>query len=155
MQPHLDFDTVGADTVVAVDGSIGSSMSTYSTMFRPHPGRWMLRITAVTVVVAATLPVATSTQIATAATPPVDAPHVSLLGDSTMAGMAWNSTTGNDPRDIVGNSYRLTFDAESCRRLVHPSCRGRFGSVPMSLLPLNACDAQRTARRGDGGDGGI
>ena len=96
----------------------------------------MLRITAVTVVVAATLPVATSTQIATAATPPVDAPHVSLLGDSTMAGMAWNSTTGNDPRDIVGNSYRLTFDAESCRRLVHPSCRGRFGSVPMSLLPL-------------------
>ncbi len=53
-----------------------------------------------------------------------------------MAGMAWNSTTGNDPRDIVGNSYRLTFDAESCRRLVVGSCRGRFGYVPMSVLPL-------------------
>ena len=111
-------------------------MGTYSTMFRPHPGRWMLRIAAVTVVVAATVPLATSTDIAIAATPPADAPPVSLLGDSTMAGMAWNSTTGNDPRDIVANSYRLTFDAESCRRLVNPSCRGRFGSVPMSLLPL-------------------
>lgn len=96
----------------------------------------MLRIAAVTVVVAATVPLATSTDIAIAATPPADAPPVSLLGDSTMAGMAWNSTTGNDPRDIVANSYRLTFDAESCRRLVNPSCRGRFGSVPMSLLPL-------------------
>jgi len=74
--------------------------------------------------------------IAAAATPPVDAPPVSLIGDSTMAGMAWNSTTGNDPRDIVGNSYRLTFDAESCRRLVQASCRGRFGTVPLSVLPL-------------------
>ena len=53
-----------------------------------------------------------------------------------MAGMAWNSTTGNDPRDIVGNSYRLTFDAESCRRLVVGSCRGRFGTTPLSVLPL-------------------
>jgi hypothetical protein len=61
---------------------------------------------------------------------------VSLIGDSTMAGMAWNSTTGSDPRDIVGNSYRLTFDAESCRRLVIGSCRGRFGTTPLSVLPL-------------------
>ena len=74
--------------------------------------------------------------VASAATPPADAPPVSLIGDSTMAGMAWNSTTGNDPRDIVGNSYRLTFDAESCRRLVSASCRGRFGTAAAQRLPL-------------------
>jgi hypothetical protein len=96
----------------------------------------MLRVAAVTVAFAASVPLATSAPIALAASPPADAPPVSLLGDSTMAGMAWNSTTGNDPRDIVGNSYKLTFDAESCRRLVNVSCRGRFGYVPTSLLPL-------------------
>jgi hypothetical protein len=89
-----------------------------------------------TAVLAASLPITASTHVAVAATPPPDAPPVSLLGDSTMAGMAWNSTTGNDPRDIVGNSYRLTFDAESCRRLVAGSCRGRFGTTPQSVLPL-------------------
>ncbi len=71
-----------------------------------------------------------------AASPPIDAPPVSLVGDSTMAGMAWNSTGVNEPRDIVGNSYRLTFDAESCRRIIAASCRGRFGTVPLSVLPL-------------------
>ena len=111
-------------------------MGTNATMFGPHPRRWMRRFAAVTVVFAAAVPLATSAEIAVAATPPIDAPPVSLLGDSTMAGMAWNSTTGNDPRDIVGNSYRLTFDAESCRRLVNVSCRGRFGYVPLSVLPL-------------------
>jgi hypothetical protein len=111
-------------------------MGTCARVFRPRPRRWLLGISAATIVFAATVPLATSPEIATAATPPVDAPPVSLVGDSTMAGMAWNSTTGNDPRDIVGNSYRLTFDAESCRRLVNVSCRGRFGLVPLSVLPL-------------------
>lgn len=95
----------------------------------------MVRAAAITVL-AASLPLAASSRVAGAATPPPDAPPVSLIGDSTMAGMAWNSTTGNDPRDIVGNSYRLTFDAESCRRLVAASCRGRFGTTPLSVLPL-------------------
>ena len=109
-------------------------MGTTATMSKPHP-LWRLRLAAVTVTIAF-LPVVGSSSSVAAATPPADAPPVSLIGDSTMAGMAWNSTTGNDPRDIVGNSYRLTFDAESCRRLVVGSCRGRFGSVPMSVLPL-------------------
>jgi hypothetical protein len=103
-------------------------------MSKPHR-LWWLRLAAVTVTIAC-LPVVGSTSNVAAATPPADAPPVSLIGDSTMAGMAWNSTTGNDPRDIVGNSYRLTFDAESCRRLVIGSCRGRFGYVPLSALPL-------------------
>ncbi len=98
--------------------------------------QWSLRLAVASVVFAASLPVASSSHVAIAATPPTDAPPVSLLGDSTMAGMAWNSSTGNDARDIVGNSYRLTFDAESCRRLVNASCRGRFGYAPMSVLPL-------------------
>ena len=53
-----------------------------------------------------------------------------------MAGMQWNASSANDPRAIIGNDYRLTFDAESCRRLVAASCRGRFGTVPASVLPL-------------------
>ncbi len=108
----------------------------------------MQRTAAVAVVVAASLPVVNSSQIAAAATPPIDAGSVSLVGDSTMAGMAWTSTTGNDPRDIVGNAYRLTFDAASCRRLVNASCRGRFGDVPMSVLPL-----MRTTLAGRLGEG--
>ena len=94
------------------------------------------RLAAIATVLLVSLPLISSADVVTAASPPVDAPPVSLVGDSTMAGMAWNSTTGNDPRDIVGNSYRLTFDAESCRRLVQASCRGRFGTVPLSVLPL-------------------
>lgn len=88
------------------------------------------------VVGATSISVAGSGRLAVAASPPADAPAVSLIGDSTMAGMQWNSTGANDIRDIVGNSYRITFDAESCRRIVIGSCRGRFGDVPTSLLPL-------------------
>jgi hypothetical protein len=107
----------------------------------------MVRAAAATAVLAASLPILTGANVAAAATPPPDAPPVSLIGDSTMAGMAWNSSTGNDPRDIVGNSYKLTFDAESCRRLVIGSCRGRFGYTPMSVLPL-----MRTTLKGQLGE---
>ena len=109
-------------------------MGTTATMSEPRVA-WLLRLAAATLTIAS-LPLVAPTSTALAATPPADAPPVSLIGDSTMAGMAWNSTTGNDPRDIVGNAYRLTFDAESCRRLVVGSCHGRFGYVPMSVLPL-------------------
>lgn len=102
----------------------------------PGPRRWSVRLAVATVVFAASLPAINSTHIAVAANPPPDAPPVSLIGDSTMAGMAWTSTTGDDPRDIVGKAYRLTFDAESCRRIVVDSCRGRFGTSPISVLPL-------------------
>jgi hypothetical protein len=107
-----------------------------STVLSSPRRQWVRRLVVVAIVVAASLPVVGYTRMVSAATPPLDAPPVSLIGDSTMAGMAWNSTTGNDPRDIVGNAYRLTFDAESCRRLVVGSCRGRFGYTPMSVLPL-------------------
>jgi hypothetical protein len=102
----------------------------------PTRRRWLLPFAVPVVVLTTSVPLATSVNSAVAANPPVDAPAVSLIGDSTMAGMAWNSTGINDPRDLIGNSYRLTFDAESCRRVVTPSCRGRFGSVPMSVVPL-------------------
>lgn len=65
-----------------------------------------------------------------------DAMTVSLIGDSTMAAMEWYSSSSTDILGIVANSYRMTFDAESCRRLVVPSCRGRFGGHPLSMLPL-------------------
>ena len=61
-----------------------------------------------------------------------------------MAAMEWylydnadpDQAANNDIREIVANSYDLTFSAESCRRLVNPSCTGRFGSRPLSTLPL-------------------
>jgi hypothetical protein len=77
-----------------------------------------------------------SARASAAPTPPSDAPAVALIGDSTMAGMAWYASPGNDSRDIIGAAYKLTFDAESCRRIVLASCRGRFGYTPASVLPL-------------------
>lgn len=103
----------------------------------------MKHLATAAVLLATSVPIATSSRLTSAASPPLDAPPVALLGDSTMAGMAWNSFAGSDPRDIVGNAYRLTFDAESCRRLVLASCRGRFGTTPASVLPL-----MRTTLRG-------
>src|SRR4051812_49440303 len=100
------------------------------------------------------VPLMTPAAVVVAATPSVDAPPVSLIGDSTMAGMAWNSTAGNDPRDIVANSYRLTFDAESCRRLVQASCRGRFGTMPLSVLALIKSTLAGRLGEGVGGVGG-
>src|SRR5258706_15354004 len=92
-------------------------------------------LTAAMILLVSSLPIIRVPRAA-AATPPADAPPVSLIGDSTMAGMQWNSTGADDPRAIVGSAYRLTFDAESCRRLIVASCRGRFGTVPLSVLPL-------------------
>ena len=76
-----------------------------------------------------------------------DAMAVSMIGDSTMAAMEWYSSASLDIMGVVANSYQLTFDAESCRRLVVPSCRGRFGGHPVSMLPL-----MRTTLRGRLGD---
>ena len=93
---------------------------------------WVLG--AIATLVASAVPAVSSTPVRAA--PPSDAPAVSLIGDSTMAGMQWNATSGDDPRNVVGNAYKLTFNAESCRRIVVASCRGRFGSVPQSVVPL-------------------
>ena len=81
--------------------------------------------------------IAVSVAVPLAATqaPPAGAaavpPRVSLLGDSTM--MAMND---GDRSVVRGAGYDLLWDAQSCRRLVAPSCRGRFGSVPTSVVPL-------------------
>jgi hypothetical protein len=96
----------------------------------------LARVALASALCAASIAVTGSGQLAHAATPPADAPAVSLIGDSTMSAMAWYSTNANDIRDIVGNSYQLAFDAESCRRIVIGSCRGRFGYTPSSVLPL-------------------
>lgn len=96
-----------------------------------------LRAMLVVMLLGSTLVVAPSESPARAtATPPADAPPVTLIGDSTMAGMQWDAVAGDDPRDTIGAAYKLTFDAESCRRILVPSCRGRFGTVPQSVLPL-------------------
>ncbi|HEX2782161.1 MAG TPA: hypothetical protein VHN36_01150 [Ilumatobacteraceae bacterium] len=95
---------------------------------------WVLATAAV--LLSSALPAITSASVTAAATPPVDAPPVSLIGDSTMAGMQWNATSADDSRNIIANAYKLTFDAESCRRIVVTSCRGRFGSIPQSVVPL-------------------
>ena len=50
------------------------------------------------------------------------AKHVSLIGDSTLAGVRWNNTWGT-----IG-AYNYVFDAESCRRTIGASCKGREGS---------------------------
>ena len=69
--------------------------------------------------------------------PPAAAmPHgtpVFLVGDSTMLGMAYGSST-TDARSIVAASYSLTYDAASCRRVLAPSCRGH-GVIPLSVVP--------------------
>jgi hypothetical protein len=52
------------------------------------------------------------------------APKIGLIGDSTMAGVRWTERFDELRR------YRFFFSAESCRRTVGPSCRGREGFVP-------------------------
>jgi hypothetical protein len=48
-----------------------------------------------------------------------DAPHISLIGDSTLAGVRWWADFGDLRR------YNFVLDAESCRRTVEESCWSR------------------------------
>jgi hypothetical protein len=57
--------------------------------------------------------------------------RVLLMGDSTLAGVRWYTNA----RHALGGS-NFVLDAESCRRLVGSSCRGREGR-----RPPNAVDA--------------
>jgi hypothetical protein len=61
--------------------------------------------------------------------------RVLMVGDSTLAGVRWYT---NSQRALGGSTFVL--DAESCRRLVGTSCRGREGRVPS-----NAVDAIEAA----------
>lgn len=54
--------------------------------------------------------------------------RVFIIADSTMAGMRWNGT-------LAGlQGFTLVHKLESCRRLVAPSCRGREGYRPPTVL---------------------
>ncbi len=60
--------------------------------------------------------------------------RVLLMGDSTLAGVRWYT---NSQHALGGSSFLL--DAESCRRLVGSSCRGREGRTPPNAV--NAINA--------------
>ncbi|HEY7626398.1 MAG TPA: hypothetical protein VH761_05000 [Ilumatobacteraceae bacterium] len=59
--------------------------------------------------------------------PPV--PRVLLIGDSSLEGIKFYSSS---QRALLGMDYLL--DAQSCRRLVRPSCHALTGNVPNTAL---------------------
>ena len=56
------------------------------------------------------------------------APRISVIGDSTVAALRWSGQLEPLRR------FNFTYDAESCRRTVVPSCRGREGYAPDTTL---------------------
>ena len=54
--------------------------------------------------------------------------RVVIIGDSAFAGIRWNGALGGLQGMVV--DHRL----ESCRRLVAPSCRGREGYIPRTVV---------------------
>jgi hypothetical protein len=74
---------------------------------------------------------------APACVPPNPLPHVTLIGDSTMAAMVWYDNSGaTQSQNVVRAKYSLNIQAESCRRLTAPSCRGRFGYTPSNTMDV-------------------
>jgi hypothetical protein len=74
----------------------------------------------------------TGVPVVASAGAPVNTPNpdrrVFIVADSTMAGMRWNGT-------LAGlQGFAVVHLLESCRRLVIPSCRGREGYAPPSVL---------------------
>jgi peptidoglycan hydrolase-like protein with peptidoglycan-binding domain len=59
-----------------------------------------------------------------------NAPRLGLIGDSTLAAVRWYGTYG-DLRE-----YNFIYDAESCRRTIYASCRGREGYAPENVLQV-------------------
>ena len=53
-------------------------------------------------------------------------PWISMIGDSTLSGVRWTNNYWPLER------FNYTFDAESCRRTLAPSCRGREGYAPQT-----------------------
>ncbi len=84
--------------------------------------------------VAGTVAAATTVDIA-ADVPDVPAVRVDpprptvVIGDSAIAALRW---VPNAEHAIVGFTH--TLDLESCRRLFQPSCRGREGRTPLSVV---------------------
>ncbi len=56
--------------------------------------------------------------------------HVTIIGDSALAGIEWNSAEGS----LLGFQPRL--ELESCRRLARRSCQGRFGTRPTTAVQV-------------------
>ena len=56
------------------------------------------------------------------------APRIGIIGDSTIAALRWTNTWGPLRR------FNYTYDAESCRRTATPSCRGREGYQPDTVI---------------------
>ena len=55
-------------------------------------------------------------------------PRISVIGDSVGSGIRW--TRSYAPLSV----FNFTFDAESCRRTITTSCRGREGYAPLNVL---------------------
>lgn len=59
-----------------------------------------------------------------------DVARIGLIGDSSLAGVRWYGTYGNLA------SYNYRFNAESCRRTIDASCRGREGFAPYNAVRI-------------------
>jgi hypothetical protein len=57
-----------------------------------------------------------------------NAPRISVIGDSVVAAIRWTYSYAPLSR------FNFTFDAESCRRTIFPSCGGREGYAPENTL---------------------
>jgi peptidoglycan hydrolase-like protein with peptidoglycan-binding domain len=57
-------------------------------------------------------------------------PRIGLIGDSTLAATRWYGIQGDLRR------YNFVLDAESCRRTIYTSCRGREGYAPENTLTV-------------------
>lgn len=57
-----------------------------------------------------------------------DAPHIGLIGDSTLTGVRWYDDYGDLER------YNFVFSAESCRRTIEQSCISREGYRSANVL---------------------
>ena len=73
-------------------------------------------------------------------TTPASAPHISVIGDSTLTGVRWYSDYG------ALQQFNFVFSAESCRRTIEQSCISREG-----YRSANVIGAMRTLD-GDLGD---
>ena len=58
------------------------------------------------------------------------APHIGLIGDSTLAAIRWTSAYAPLQR------WNYVFDAESCRRTATRSCHGSDGHTPENVLEV-------------------
>jgi hypothetical protein len=57
-----------------------------------------------------------------------DATRIGLIGDSTMAALRWANAYAPLER------WNFTYDAESCRRTITPSCHGSDGYAPATAI---------------------